>query len=156
VRKVVTVIAAFMAVLAMAPAAVAQAQTVTVTEFNCESITVTGSGWEQTEATVEVAVPPSEGGEFREDLVAGPVQVFPDAQGNIPPTTLRFKSTPPDGSYAAIVLVDNVQREQSAGFTLNGCGEALAVTGSSTMPLLAIGLVLVAAGFALVRRTRTN
>jgi hypothetical protein len=101
-RRVVTVAAALMAVLAIAPAATAQAETVTVTEFGCESVTVTGSGWEQTEATVEVAVPPSEGGESRDDLVAGPVQVFPDEQGNIAATTLRFKSTPRDGRYAAV------------------------------------------------------
>jgi hypothetical protein len=155
VRKVVTIVAPFMAVLAMGPVAVAQSQTVTVTEFNCDSVTVEGSGWEQTEATVEVAVPPSEGGESRDDLVAGPVQVFPDEQGNIAPTTLRFKSTPRDGRYAAVVLVDNIQRGQSAGFTLTGC-EALPFTGSSTIPMLAIGLAMVAAGFELVRRTRTN
>jgi len=133
-----------------------QAQTVTVTQFNCDSVTVKGSGWEQTEATVEVAIPPSEGGESRDDFVAGPVQVFPDEQGNIAPTTLRFKSTPRDGRYAAVVLVDFIQRGQSAGFTLSGCGEALPFTGSSTIPLLAVGLVMVAGGFALVRRTRTN
>jgi hypothetical protein len=156
VRKVLTVIAAVMAVLAIAPAAVAQAQTATVTQFNCDSVTVKGSGWEQTNATVEVAVPPAEGGESRADLVAGPVQVFPDAQGNIKPTVLKFKSTPRDGRYAAVVLVDNIVRGQSAGFTLNGCAEALPFTGSSTIPMLTIGLVMVAAGFELVRRTRTN
>jgi LPXTG-motif cell wall-anchored protein len=155
-RRVVTVAAAFMAVLAIAPAATAQAETVTVTEFGCESVTVTGSGWEQTEATVEVAVPPSEGGESRDDLVAGPVQVFPDEQGNIAATTLRFKSTPRDGRYAAVVLVDSIVRGQSAGFTLNGCGGALPFTGSSTIPTLAIGLVMLAVGLALVRRNRTS
>jgi hypothetical protein len=155
-RRVVTVAAALMAVLAIAPAATAQAETVTVTEFGCESVTVTGSGWEQTEATVEVAVPPSEGGESRDDLVAGPVQVFPDEQGNIAATTLRFKSTPRDGRYAAVVLVDNIVRGQSAGFTLTGCGGALPFTGSSTIPTLAIGLVMVVVGLALVRRTRTS
>jgi LPXTG-motif cell wall-anchored protein len=155
-RRVVTVAAAFMAVLAIAPAATAQAETVTVTEFSCESVTVTGSGWEQTEATVEVAVPPSEGGESRDDLVAGPVQVFPDEQGNIAATTLRFKSTPRDGRYAAVVLVDSIVREQSAGFTLTGCGGALPFTGSSTIPTLAIGLVMLAVGLALVRRNRTS
>jgi hypothetical protein len=155
-RRVVMVAAAFMAVLAIAPAATAQAETVTVTEFGCESVTVTGSGWEQTEATVEVAVPPSEGGESRDDLVAGPVQVFPDEQGNIAATTLRFKSTPRDGRYAAVVLVDSIVRGQSAGFTLTGCGGALPFTGSSTVPTLAIGLVMVAVGLALVRRTRTS
>jgi hypothetical protein len=98
--------------------------TVTVTAFDCESITVTGSGWEETDATIEVAVPPSEGGETREDLVAGPTQVFPDGEGNIPPTVLVFKITPPDGSYAAVVLVDDIVAEQSAGFTLTGCGAA--------------------------------
>jgi LPXTG-motif cell wall-anchored protein len=156
VRKVLTIMAALIAALAMAPAAFAQAQTVTVTQFNCDSVTVKGSGWEQTEATVEIAIPPSEGGESRDDLVAGPVQVQPDAQGNIPPTVLSFKSTPRDGRYAAVVLVDNIVREQSAGFTLTGCGDALPFTGSSTIPLLAIGLVMVAAGFGLVRRTRTS
>jgi LPXTG-motif cell wall-anchored protein len=155
-RRVVTVAAAFMAVLAIAPAATAQAETVTVTEFGCESVTVTGSGWEQTEATVEVAVPPSEGGESRDDLVAGPVQVFPDEQGNIAATTLKFKSTPRDGRYAAVVLVDSIVREQSAGFTLTGCGGALPFTGSSTIPTLAIGLVMLAVGLALVRRNRTS
>jgi LPXTG-motif cell wall-anchored protein len=155
-RRVVTVAAAFMAVLAIAPAATAQAETVTVTEFSCESVTVTGSGWEQTEATVEVAVPPSEGGESRDDLVAGPVQVFPDEQGNIAATTLKFKSTPRDGRYAAVVLVDSIVREQSAGFTLTGCGGALPFTGSSTIPTLAIGLVMLAVGLALVRRNRTS
>jgi hypothetical protein len=155
-RRVVTVAAAFMAVLAIAPAATAQAETVTVTEFGCESVTVTGSGWEQTEATVEVAVPPSEGGESRDDLVAGPVQVFPDEQGNIAATTLRFKSTPRDGRYAAVVLVDSIVRGQSAGFTLTGCGGALPFTGSSTIPTLTIGLVMLAVGLALVRRNRTS
>jgi hypothetical protein len=155
-RRVVTVAAAFMAVIAIAPAATAQAETVTVTEFGCESVTVTGSGWEQTEATVEVAVPPSEGGESRDDLVAGPVQVFPDEQGNIAATTLRFKSTPRDGRYAAVVLVDSIVRGQSAGFTLTGCGGALPFTGSSTIPTLTIGLVMLAVGLALVRRNRTS
>ena len=77
-------------------------------------------------------------------------------QGNIPSTVLPFKSDPPDGSYAAVVLVDDVVREQSPGFTLTGCSATLPITGSSTMRLLAIGLVVVAVGFALVRRTRTN
>jgi LPXTG-motif cell wall-anchored protein len=151
----------------------APAPTVTVTQFDCKSVTVTGSGWEQTEATVEVGVPPSEGGEGPEDLIAGPVQVFPDAQGNIAPTVMPFNSTPPDGDYTAVVLVDGLVREQSPAFTLTGCGAATAptpptppttsaagptlpATGSSTMPLLATGLVLVTLGSALVRRTRTN
>jgi LPXTG-motif cell wall-anchored protein len=164
-RKVVTVITALVAVLTIAPAAAAHtpAPTVTVTQFDCESVTVTGSGWEQTEATVEVGVPPSEGGESAEDLIAGPVQVFPDAQGNIAPTVVPFNSTPPDGDYAAVVLVDGLVRGQSAAFTLTGCGAAtvptgpsLPATGSSTMPLLATGLVLVTLGGALVRRTRSN
>lgn len=155
-RKVLTIIAPFMAVLAMAPAAVAQAPTVTVTQFNCNSVTVKGSGWEQTNATVEVGIPPAEGGESRADFVAGPIQVQPDAQGNIPPTVLKFKSTPIDGKYAAVVLVDNVLSEQSAGFTLNGCAQRLPFTGSSTIPWLTSGLVMVAAGFVLVRRTRIN
>jgi hypothetical protein len=58
---------------------------------------------------VEVAVPPSEGGESRDDLVAGPVQVFPDEQGNIPATVLEFKRTPRDGRYAAVVLVRRIR-----------------------------------------------
>jgi LPXTG-motif cell wall-anchored protein len=153
-----------------APPGAAPAPTVTVTQFDCASVTVTGSGWEQTEATVEVGVPPSEGGESPEDLVAGPVQVFPDAQGNIAPTVLPFNRTPPDGDYVAVVLVDSLVREQSAGFALTGCGavtapsppttsaagRSLPATGSSTMSLLAIGLVLVTLGFTLAWRTRTN
>jgi LPXTG-motif cell wall-anchored protein len=131
------------------------ARTVTVTRFSCNSVTVKGSGWEQTEATVEVAVRP-EGGESPDDFVAGPTQVQPDEEANIAPTTLRFESTPRDGRYVAVVLVDFIERGESAAFTLTGCGAgALPFTGSSTIPLLAVGLVMVAGGFALVRRTRT-
>jgi predicted S18 family serine protease len=155
VRKLLTVTAVVLAILAMAPAAVAQAQTVTVTQFSCESVTVRGTGWEQTEATVEVAVRPV-GGESPDDVVAGPVQVQPDEQANIAPTTMKFKSTPGDGRYVAVVLVDFIERGQSAAFTLSDCGEALPFTGSSTMPLLSIGLGMVAAGFLLVRRARTT
>ncbi len=151
----------------------APAATVSVTQFDCESVTVTGSGWEQTEATVEVGVLPPESGEVREDLIAGPVQVFPDEQGNIAPTVVPFNRTPPDGDHTAVVLVDGLVRGQSPIFTLTGCGAVTAptpptppttsaagptlpATGSSTMPLVAIGVVLVTLGFALVRRTRTN
>ena len=146
------------------------APTVTVTQFDCASVTVTGSGWEQTEATVEVGVLPPESGEIREDLIAGPIQVFPDEQGNIAPTVVPFNRTPPDGDHTAAVLVDGLVRGQSPIFTLIGCRPAalstppttsapsptLAATGSSMMPLLATGLALVTVGFALVRRTRTN
>lgn len=143
---------------------------VTVTEPDCGSVTVTGAGWEQTDATVEVAVPPSEGGESRADLVAGPVQAFPDSEGNIAPTVVPFDVPPPDGDYAAVVLVDNIVRGQSAGFTLTGCRAptattppttdppvaALPRTGSSTLPLLTVSLLLVGLGLALVRTSRTS
>ena len=156
-RKALTVLASLVAILATASTAVAQTQTVTVTRFRCDSVTVEGSGWEQTEATVEIAIPPSEGGEGLDDFVAGPVQVFPDTQGNIAATTLTFTKPPPDGDYVAVVLVDSIVRDQSAGFALTGCTQkTLPRTGSLTIPLLATGLVLVAVGFGLVRRTRTN
>ena len=172
-RTVVTFIAALSAALMTAPAAGAQTPastpTVTVTQFDCSTVTVTGAGWEQTNATVEVAIPPAEGGESLADLIAGPVQVFPDAQGNIAPTVLTFNRTPPDGTYTAIVLVDNIQRGQSPGFTLIGCvrpsttppttramGARIPTTGSTTMPLLAAGLGLIVVGFALVRRARSS
>jgi LPXTG-motif cell wall-anchored protein len=171
-RKVVAVITAFVSVLAIAPAAVAHtpAPTVTVMQFDCESVTVTGSGWEQTEATVEVGVLPPESGEIREDLIGGPIQVFPDEQGNIAPTVVPFNQTPPDGDHTAVVLVDGLVRGQSPIFTLTGCraapssippptsapGPTLPATGSSTMPLLAIGLVLLALGLALARGARTS
>ena len=133
------------------------AGTVTVTRFSCASVTVKGSGWEQTDATVAVAVRPVEGGGSREDFVAGPVQVFPDVQGNIAPTTLRFASSPPDGQYVAVVLVDFIERGQSAAFTLRDCGPgALPFTGSATVPSLIVGLAMVAGGLALVHRTRTS
>ena len=107
-----------------------------------------GCGWEQTEATVEIAIPPSEGGEGLEDFAAGPVQVFPDTQGNIPATTLQFTKPPPDGDYVAVVLVDSIARDQSAGFALAGCTEkTLPRTGSLRIPMLATGLVLAAIGF---------
>jgi LPXTG-motif cell wall-anchored protein len=156
-RNALTVLATLVAIVATASTAVAQTQTVTVTRFSCDSVTVEGAGWEQTEATVEIAIPPSEGGEGLEDFVAGPVQVFPDTQGNIPATTLEFTNPPPDGDYVAVVLVDSIVRAQSAGFALTGCTEkTLPRTGSATMPMLATGLVLVAVGFGLMRRTRTN
>ncbi len=151
-RKALTVLASLVAILATASTAVAQTQTVTVTRFRCDSVTV-----EETEATVEIAIPPSEGGEGLDDFVAGPVQVFPDTQGNIAATTLTFTNPPPDGDYVAVVLVDSIVRDQSAGFALTGCTQkTLPHTGSLTIPLLATGLVLVAVGFRLVRRTRTN
>jgi hypothetical protein len=133
------------------------ARTVTVTRFSCASVTVKGSGWEQTEATVEVAVRPADRGGSRDDFVAGPVQVQPDEQANIAPTTLRFNSTPPDGEYVAVVLVDFIERGQSAAFTLRDCRPgALPFTGPSTIPLMVVGLAMVAGGFALVRRARTS
>jgi hypothetical protein len=49
-RKALTVLASLLAVLATASTAVAQTQTVTVTRFGCDSVTVEGSGWEQTES----------------------------------------------------------------------------------------------------------
>jgi LPXTG-motif cell wall-anchored protein len=156
-RKVLTLLASLAAILGTPSIAAAQTQTVTVTQFSCDSVTVEGAGWEQTEATVEIAIPPSEGGEGREDFVAGPIQVFPDTQGNIPATTLQFTNPPPDGHYVGVVLVDSIARDQSAGFALAGCTEkTLPRTGSLTIPMLATGLVLAAIGFGLVRRTRTN
>ena len=171
-RKVVVVITAFVSVLAIAPAAVAHtpAPTVAVTHFDCESVTVTGSGWKQTEATVEVGVLPPESGEIRDDLIGGPIQVFPDEQGNIAPTVVPFNRPPPDGDHTAVVLVDGLVRGQSPIFELTGCraapsptppttsapGPTLPATGSSTMPLLAIGLVLLALGLALARGAPTR
>jgi uncharacterized protein YqkB len=133
------------------------AGSLTVTRFSCASVTVKGSVLGVTEATAEVAVRPAEGGGSREDFVAGPVQVFPDVQGNIAPTTLRFTSTPPDGQYVAVVLVDFIERGQSAAFTLRDCGPgALPFTGSATVPSLIVGLAMVAGGLALVHKTRTS
>ena len=148
-------VASLVAVLLTGSAAFAQAQSVTVPEFSCEAVTVEGSGWEQTEATVEVGVLPP-GGEVRDDLVAGPVQVFPDAESNIPATTVTFDRAPADGQYAAVVVVDSIVRGQSAGFTLTGCAKAtLPRTGGVTIPLLGAGLAAVAVGLWVIRRTRT-
>jgi hypothetical protein len=115
-RTVVTVIAALVAVLTVAPGAVAQtpAATVTVTQFDCESVTVTGSGWEQTEATVEVGVLPPESGEVREDLIAGPVQVFPDDQATSRPQSSRSTgphptATTPPSSWWTAWCVDSLR-----------------------------------------------
>lgn len=129
--------------------------TVTVTGASCASVTVAGSGWEQTDATVELAVPPSEGGETVADLVAGPVQVVPDADGSIPATELRFATPPPDGRYAAVVLVDGLVQAQSSGVSLRGCGATLPATGASDLPIAAIGIGLVLGGAALVRSSRS-
>ena len=144
--------------------------TVSVTQFDCVSVTVTGSGWEQTEATVEVGVLPPESEQIRENLIAGPIQVFPDEQGNIAPTVVPFNRPPPDGDHTAVVLVDGLVRGQSPIFELTRCrtapssappttsapGPTLPATGSSTTPLLAIGLVLLALGLALARSARTS
>jgi LPXTG-motif cell wall-anchored protein len=127
--------------------------TVTVTQPTCASVTVAGSGWSPTEATVELAVPPSEGGEGRADLVAGPVQVFPDAGGDIPATELRFTSPPRDGRYAAVVLVDGLVRGQSSGFELTGCRSTLPATGTPAIPLLAVGVALLGAGLLVRQRS---
>ena len=82
---------------------------------------------------------------------------LPGHQGNIAATTLSFTAPPSDGDYVAGVLVDGIVRDQSAGVALPGCTKnTLPHTGSLTIPLLATGLVLVAVGFGLVRRTGTN
>jgi hypothetical protein len=177
VRKITTLVTALAAILTIAPAALAQSMgTVSVPRFDCDSVTITGAGWEPTEATVEVGVIPARGDD-PENLVAGPVQVFPDSQGNIPATVVSFDGTPADGDYAAVVMVDGIVRGRSADFMLSGCDAAptttrpmqptqptqptttvprgaLPVTGSSTLPLLATGLGLVALGAVLVRRTQ--
>lgn len=129
--------------------------TVTVHQASCASITASGSGWGQTDATVELAVPPSEGGESRADVVAGPVQVFLDADGAFPATELRFADQPVDGRYAVVVLVDDIVRAQSRGFELSGCGAALPATGSWIGPMAAAALASIAAGLVLVHRSRT-
>jgi hypothetical protein len=129
--------------------------TVTVAGASCASVTVAGSGWGQTAATVELAVPPSEGGETVADVVAGPVQVFPDTEGGIPTTELRFATPPPDGDYAAVVLVDGLVRAQSSGFSLRGCGAVLPATGPSDLPMVLIGAGLVVSGLTLVRSSRS-
>ena len=89
---------------------------------------------------VEIAVPPSEGGEGLDDFVAGPIQVFPDTKATSPPTTLSFTAPPSDGDYVAGVLVDGIVRDQSAGVALPGCTKnTLPHTGSLTIPMLATG-----------------
>jgi LPXTG-motif cell wall-anchored protein len=130
--------------------------TVTIVQASCASVTVRGTGWGSTDATIELAVPPSEGGESPADLVAGPVRVVPDAQGDLPPTELRFTTTPRDGRYAVVVLVDDTVTVQSSGFTLSGCEEALPATGSGVVPVAALGIAMVAIGLVLVGRSRAH
>jgi hypothetical protein len=98
--------------------------TVKVERADCSSVVVTGTGWLRNLATIELAIPPSEGGESIADVVAGPVQVVPDGVGDLPGTELRFGRPPVDGRYAVVVLVDGIVREQSAGFELSGCDRA--------------------------------
>jgi hypothetical protein len=127
---------------------------VTILQASCASVTVAGAGWGSTDATMELAVPPSEGGESRADLVAGPVQVLPDDFGDIPPTELRFTSAPRDGSYAVVVLVDDIVRAQSSGFPLSGCSATLPATGPNTVPTAIVGILMIGLGLVLVRRDR--
>jgi len=96
-------------------------RTLEVQSFDCEHVTVFGTGWEPTEATVEIAIPPAEGGESRADLLAIK-QVQPNAEKVIT-TTLDWDPKP--GQYAAVVLIDNIQQDpQSAGFEIKSCTTA--------------------------------
>jgi hypothetical protein len=123
-------------------------RTLQVQSFNCDHVTVFGTGWEQTEATVEIAIPPAEGGESRDDLLAIE-QVQPNAEKVIT-TTLDWKPTP--GTYTAVVLIDNIQQDpQSAGFEIRNCTAQLPFTGGTEDGFLmllaglflAVGVVLI-------------
>jgi LPXTG-motif cell wall-anchored protein len=134
-------------------------RTLVVTDFDCESVAVSGTGWPQTEATVELAIPPAEGGESRDDLVVIE-QVFPDEDGNIG-AVLTWPSPPRPGMYTVVVLIDNIQRDpQAAGFEVTGCQPTtptpasqerqLPHTGSGSVPTLLAALALLAAGAGLL------
>jgi hypothetical protein len=136
-------------------------RTLLVTGFDCESVSVRGTGWPQTEATVELAIPPSEGGESRDDLVVIE-QVFPDEDGNIS-AVLKWPSPPRSGRYTVVVLIDNIQQDpQAAGFEVTGCQVTttttqpgqLPFTGSGSMPMLVAALAMLAAGTGLLFRIR--
>jgi hypothetical protein len=139
--------------------------TLTVTDFDCETVTVVGTGWPQSNATIEVVLPPHEGGETRDDYL-DINQVFPDDKGNFT-TTLQWPEKPFDGKYTVGILYDNVERHPSPAatiFEVSGCrgdtpGQSsgqLPFTGGSTVPMLVAGMVLLLAGALLVRRTRTQ
>jgi len=128
-------------------------RTLEVQSFDCEHVTVFGTGWEQTEATVEIAIPPAEGGESRDDLLAIE-QVQPNPEKVIT-TTLDWKPTP--GKYAVVVLIDNIQQDpQSAGFEIKDCSTTqLPFTGNNTWPVgLGLSLMVIGAvSLVLIRRT---
>lgn len=133
------------------------ARTLEVTDFDCNTVTVLGNGWAQTEATVEVAIPPAEGGESRDDLLVIK-QVQPSSEG-VFHVTLDWPGTPPTGRYAAVVLIDNIQQDpQSDGFQVSCTGDQLPFTGSqSTTLYLTIAVVLLGIGvLLLLLRTPKN
>jgi hypothetical protein len=136
-------------------------RTLVVTDFDCESVSVKGTGWPQTEATVELAIPPAEGGESRDDLLVIK-QVFPDEDGNIN-AVLKWPSPPRSGRYTVVVLIDNIQQDpQATGFEITGCQvtttttqpSQLPFTGSGSMPILVAALAMLAAGAGLLFRVR--
>jgi hypothetical protein len=103
--------------------------TVVVERADCTAVVASGSGWLRNLATIELAVPPSEGGESVADVVAGPLQVIPGAAGELAGTELRWSRPPADGRYAVVALVDGIVRTQSAGFELTGCARQLSLSG---------------------------
>lgn len=103
--------------------------TVAVERADCTTVVASGSGWLRNLATIELVVPPSEGGESIADVVAGPVQVVPGATGDLASTELRWVRPPADGRYAVVALVDGVVRTQSTGFELTGCARQLSLSG---------------------------
>jgi hypothetical protein len=130
-----------------------QGMTLEVTQFDCASVQVHGTGFEQTNATVELAIPPAEGGESRDDLVAIK-QVFPEADGTID-TSLAWKSPPRPGSYAVVALIDNqVQDVQSDGFQVGDCEQReteLPFTGPRTTGIVLLGaMTLILAGVVIL------
>lgn len=128
--------------------------TVESSRRSCASVTVSGSGWgpwAPAGSTVRAVVVGRDG-----TVVGGPVAVAPDAQGVIVPARVDFASPPRNGQYASVVTVDGVERGRSAEFTLRGCHPELPATGTSALPLAALGTLLLAAGLVAVREARTR
>lgn len=113
---------------------------------DCTNVIVTGTGFEQTNATVEALVLGE--GEMK-------AQVQPDAQGRFT-ATIPWANPPLSGEHTVEVRIDNIKRAE-ANFPVGDCsGAALPFTGASPrIVLLGVILLLIGTVLLLLFRRRT-
>jgi hypothetical protein len=141
--------------LAAAGIAIAEGETIQVVSVDCQGILVRGGGYTPGQDLLTFARAPQ-----GEGTITNQVTAQANADGMMPTTTLTFGGQVPDGTYEAVITTPGSgQREEvTARFQVSGCGPpgaGLPFTGSHTLPTAGAGMLLLAAGVALIRWSRT-